>query len=229
MIKGVDFVKGKLLVIDGLDGSGKETQAKLLAKRLKDQGRKVMTISFPVYESPASAPVRMYLSGEFGKAPGDVNPYAASAFFAVDRFASFKKDWQSFYENGGIVIADRYTTSNAVHQCSKLPEREWDSFSKWLFSFEYELMGIPAPDGVIYLRVDPEVSQKLMTKRYDSHEEKKDIHERDVEYLKRSQKTADYFAKALGWQCVECISHGKMRTIEEISEDIALEASKIIY
>lgn len=222
-------MKGKLIVIDGLDGSGKETQAKLLAQKLEEKGLNVRTVSFPVYESPASAPVRMYLSGKFGKAPGDIGAYAASALFAVDRFASFKTDWQEFYQQGGIVIADRYTTSNVVHQCSKLPRDQWDSFSDWLFDFEYRLMGIPAPDAVIYLRVDPEVSQELISRRYNDNEEKKDIHERDVEYLKRSRLTADYFAQALDWQCVECISGGEMRSIQAISEDIAVIADNTIY
>ena len=227
-VEGDENLKGKLIVIDGLDGSGKETQAKLLAQSLRDSGRDVLTVSFPVYESPASAPVRMYLSGEFGSSADDVNPYAASAFFAVDRFASFKKDWQQFYQQGGLIIADRYTTSNVVHQCSKLPKEEWDGFAKWLFGFEYDLMGIPSPDGVIYLRVDPEVSQKLMSKRYDSDENKKDIHERDVDYLRRSLAAADHFAESLGWNRVECVSGDNMRTIEDISRDVLTAAESII-
>ena len=123
-------------------------------------------ITFPNYESDSSALVKMYLAGQFGQHPDDVNAYAASSFYAVDRYASYKKDWGSFYENGGIVIADRYTTSNAVHQCSKLPPEQWESFLGWLFDFEFHLLGLPAPDEVIYLQVDPAVSQKLMTQRY---------------------------------------------------------------
>ena len=140
--------KGRLLVIEGLDGSGKATQAKLLASYLAESGRKVMEITFPDYESDSSALVKMYLSGQFGDKPDDVNPYAASSFYAVDRYASYKTRWGSFYEAGGIVIADRYTTSNAVHQCSKLPPEQWDDFLRWAFDYEYRLLGLPAPDAV---------------------------------------------------------------------------------
>ena len=140
--------KGRLLVIEGLDGSGKATQAKLLASHLAESGCKVMEITFPDYESDSSALVKMYLSGQFGDKPDDVNPYAASSFYAVDRYASYKTKWGSFYEAGGIVIADRYTTSNAVHQCSKLPPEQWDDFLRWAFDYEYRLLGLPAPDAV---------------------------------------------------------------------------------
>ena len=183
--------KGKLIVIEGLDGSGKATQAKRLVEQLQAQGKQVRKVSFPAYESDSSALVKMYLAGQFGKDPSDVNAYAASTFYAVDRFASYKTEWGRFYEDGGIVVADRYTTSNAVHQCSKLPEEEWDSFLEWLFAFEYQLMGIPAPDAVVYLRVDPAVSQKLMTGRYQGDESKKDIHESNLDYLARSRRAAD--------------------------------------
>ena len=140
--------KGKLLVLEGLDGSGKATQAKLLAAHLAGSGRRVMEVTFPDYESDSSALVKMYLSGQFGSRPDDVNPYAASSFYAVDRYASYKTKWGSFYEAGGIVIADRYTTSNAIHQCSKLPPDQWDSFLRWAFEYEYQLLGLPAPDAV---------------------------------------------------------------------------------
>ena len=161
---------GKLIAIEGLDGSGKATQAKLLAGYLAAQGLVVREVSFPDYGSDSSALVKMYLAGQFGPHPDDVNAYAASSFYAVDRYASYKKDWGSFYENGGIVIADRYTTSNAVHQCSKLPPEQWESFLGWLFDFEFHLLGLPTPDEVIYLQVDPAVSQKLMTQRYHGDE-----------------------------------------------------------
>lgn len=154
---------GKLIVIEGLDGSGKGTQAALLVKNLEARGLAVRKVSFPDYASDSSALVKMYLSGQFGSDPSDVNAYAASTFYAVDRFASFKRDWGTFYGEGGIVVADRYTTSNAVHQCSKLPREQWDSYLRWLFDFEYRLMGIPAPDAVVYLSVEPAVSQSLMT------------------------------------------------------------------
>ena len=213
-------MNGKLIVIEGLDGSGKATQAKLLALALEENGERVKKITFPDYESDSSALVRMYLHGEFGSKPGDVNAYAASAFYAVDRYASFKKDWGEVYQSGGLIIADRYATSNGIHQCSKLDESEWDEYLKWLDDFEYKKLGIPAPDVVIYLKADTDISQKLMTGRYGGDESKKDIHEGDIEYLKRSQKAAAYCAQKLGWKTVECVKDGQMRSIEDIHNEI---------
>lgn len=209
----------KLIVIEGLDGSGKATQAKLLAKSLTEQGAAVREVSFPDYGSDSSALVKMYLSGQFGTDPQDVNAYAASAFFAVDRFASYKKGWGRDYDRG-VIIADRYTTSNAVHQCSKLPGEQWEPFLEWLFDFEYKKLGIPAPNQVIYLNVDPKVSQALMTKRYSGDESRKDIHERDLGYLQRSREAAEFCARYLGWQTVDCCRNGQMRPIQEIHQEI---------
>ncbi len=213
-------MKGKLIVIEGLDGSGKATQAKELAQALKAQGLAVMQITFPDYASDSSALVKMYLSGQFGSHPEDVNAYAASTFYSVDRFASYKMNWGEFYRQGGVVIADRYTTSNAVHQCSKLPEEQWDAFLDWLFDFEYNKIGIPAPDQVIYLEVDPAVSQALMTGRYQGDETRKDIHEKDLHYLARSQRAARYCAQTLGWTTVACCQDNAMRTISAIHGDV---------
>ena len=216
----MDMAKGKLIVIEGLDGSGKGTQAAELVKSLEARGSTVRKVSFPDYDSDSSALVKMYLSGQFGKDPGDVNAYAASTFFAVDRFASFKRDWGGFYEGGGIVVADRYTTSNAVHQCSKLPQEQWDAFLAWLFDFEYHLLGIPSPDLVVYLSVDPAVSQRLMTGRYQGDESKKDIHEGNLAYLRHSRLAAEYCSSRLGWKQIECCRGGQMRTVEAIQADI---------
>ena len=213
--------KGKLIVIEGLDGSGKATQAKRLVERLQAEGKAVRKVSFPDYESDSSALVRMYLAGQFGTDPSDVNAYAASTFFAVDRYASFKKDWAAFYNEGGIIVADRYTTSNAIHQCCKLPQEQWESYLDWLFTFEYKLLGIPAPDQVIYLQVDVEESQKLMTGRYQGDESKKDIHEGNLAYLLHSRKAADYCASRMEWEVVSCFSEGKMRSIEEIHAEVS--------
>lgn len=213
-------MRGKLIVIEGLDGSGKATQAQLLCKRLEEKGVKVRKVSFPDYESDSSALVKMYLNGEFGKNPDDVNAYAASSFYAVDRYASYKKDWEKFYEDGGVIVADRYTTSNAIHQCSKLGDEAWDEFLEWLFEFEYEMLGIPEPDVVIYLKVDTEVSQKLMTERYDGEERKKDIHERNLDYLKRSRDAAGYCSRKLGWKEIECCDLNGIRSIEDIQGEI---------
>ena len=214
-------MNGRLIVIEGLDGSGKATQADLLFTHLHDMlGDNVRKVSFPDYESPSSGPLKMYLNGEMGSSAGDVNAYAASTLFAVDRLASFRSDWGKLYNSGGTIIADRYTTSNAVHQCSKLPESQWDEFLEWLFDFEYRLLEIPAPDKVIYLRVDPDTSQQLLSKRYSNDESKKDIHERDQEYLRRSRIAADHCAKTLGWKVVECVRDGKLRSIEDIAAEI---------
>ena len=222
------MAKGRLIVIEGLDGSGKATQAKLLAAHLAEAGQRVKEITFPDYASDSSALVKMYLAGRFGEKPDDVNAYAASSFYAVDRYASYKTDWGQFYEDGGVVIADRYTTSNAVHQCSKLPPEEWDSFLQWLFDYEFRLLSLPAPDEVIYLQVDPAVSQRLMTGRYHGDESKKDVHEKDVEYLNRSRHAAEYCAAHLGWKTVHCTRDGEMRSIEDIQKEVQELALSVI-
>ena len=174
----------------------------------------------------------MYLSGAFGAHPDDVGAYAAASFYAVDRYASFQKDWRSYYDDGGVVIADRYTTSNAVHQCSKKPPEEWQDFLDWLFDFEYEKIGIPAPDAVVYLRVDPTLSQKLMTGRYHGDESKKDIQERDTEYLARSRAAAEYCARKLGWHRIECTTtvdgQKTIRTPEDIQSEVMAYLERIL-
>ena len=211
---------GKLIVFEGTDGSGKSTQFQALCARVEQTGTPFRRLVFPQYQEPSSALIRMYLGGEFGSRPGDVNPYAASAFYAVDRYASYKTKWGSFYEAGGIVIADRYTTSNAVHQCSKLPQEQWNDFLRWAFDYEYRLLGLPAPDAVVYLQVDPAVSQKLMTGRYHGDESRKDVHEKDIEYLARSRRAAEYCAEHLGWTTVHCTHSDAMRSIEDIQAEV---------
>ncbi len=212
--------KGKLIVIEGVDGSGKATQARLLYEALLARDVPVRAVSFPNYESEASALVRMYLRGDFGHEPGDVNAYAASSFYAVDRYASFKKDWAAFYNGGGVVVADRYTTSNAVHQCSKLPEEQWPGFLEWLFHFEYDLLGIPAPDRVIFLQTEAAVTERLLLKRYHGDESREDIHEADRAYMARSRKAAEYCSEKLGWTVIRCVRDGQMRTVEDIHAEI---------
>lgn len=213
-------MKGRLIVIEGLDGSGKATQTALLTQALERNGSRVRQVSFPNYRSDSSGPVRMYLAGEFGKKAEDVNAYAASALYAVDRFAGYKQDWGTFLEEGGTVVADRYSTSNAIHQCCKLPREHWDEYLEWLFEFEHRLMGIPAPDTVIYLRTDAEVSQRLMLGRYQGDESKKDIHEKNVDFQTRSRAAADYCADRLGWKVIECCRDGEMRSREDIHAEI---------
>lgn len=211
---------GKLIVIEGLDGSGKSTQLDLLYENLKKKGIDCKSVSFPDYDNPSSTLVKMYLAGNFGKKPGDVNAFAASVFYTVDRYASYKANWGEYYNNGGTIVSGRYTTSNAVHQASKLPESEWEDFLSWLYDFEYNKIGIPKPDKVIFLDMPIEVSQKLLTKRYDGDNSKKDIHECDTEYLDRCRKAAVFTAEFSGWETIPCSKDGEPRSIEEIADDV---------
>lgn len=214
---------GRLIAIEGLDGSGKGTQTELLYKRFTKNNIKSCMVSFPDYESPSSALVNMYLGGEFGNQPEDVNGYAASAFFAVDRFASFKTKWKDNYDNGEIILCNRYTTSNLFHQMVKLPREEWDTFIEWLNDFEYVKLGLPKPDAVIYFDMDPDISQRLLAGRYHGDNNKKDIHEKNVEYIKACRETALYAAEKLGWVVIKCFEGENPLPIESI-ENTALEA-----
>lgn len=200
------MAEGKLLVLEGIDGSGKATQARLLLQRLQAQGQPVRAISFPNYDSPSSALVKMYLGGQLGEDLQQINPYAASLFYAVDRYASFVQDWGAFYREGGILLADRYATSNATHQMSRLPQGQWEEYLRWLSNLEYERMGLPAPSLVIYLDMHPQVAQKLMAKRYQGDESKKDLHEKDSSYLCHCREAALYAARFCGWQVVRCFA-----------------------
>ena len=219
---------GKLIVIEGLDGSGKSTQLELLTKGLKNSGIDCRMVSFPNYEDDSSALVRLYLSGQFGNKPDDVNAFAASCFYACDRYASFKKDWGKYYNDGGIIVSGRYTTSNAVHQCSKLDESKWESFLSWLYEFEYERLGIPKPDKVIFLDMPIEVSQKLLDKRYGVDGGHKDIHEKDVAYLEKCRKAAYFTADYSGWTKIFCAKDGEPRTIEDIAQDVINTVKEIL-
>lgn len=210
-------------VIEGLDGSGKSTQVALIDEYLNSQNKDFLHIKLPDYDSPSSSLVNMYLSGEFGSAPSDVNVYAASAFYAVDRYANFVCKWRKAYENGTDIIADRYTTSNAIYQLAKLPAEQWDSYLEWLEDFEYNKMSIPKPDKVIYLDMPVEISQKLMSKRYGGDEVKKDVHEKNVKFLLDCRKAALYTAKKWKWVIINCADGDKPRSISEISADIKKE------
>ncbi len=211
---------GKFIVIEGLDGSGKATQTEILKKAFEFEGEKVLKLSFPDYDNPSSALVKMYLGGEFGDNPADVNAYAASAFYTVDRIAAFLKYWKKDYENGTIILADRYATSNIIYQMSKLPENEWDNFIAFQEDFEYKKVNVPKPDTVIYLDVEPDVSQKLLSGRYSGDESKKDLHEKNLKFLLECRKSAMYAAEKLGWIKISCTENGEMRSVENIAEDI---------
>ena len=195
---------GKLIVIDGLDGSGKSTQLNLLDAYLKENGRTYRQISFPDYDLPSSALVKMYLAGEFGEAADSVNAYAASSFYAVDRYASYKKFWENDYKNGTPIVAARYATSNAIHQMAKLPKSEWDAYLDWLEYYEYVQLGLPRPDTVVFLDMPLHIAQMLMSGRYHGDESQKDIHERDITYLKQCRESALYAARKCGWTVITC-------------------------
>lgn len=210
----------RLVVIDGLDGSGKQTQAELLCERLTALGDTVRPLSFPDYESDSSAAVRMYLEGRLGSSPDEVNAYAASSFYAVDRIISYINDWSADCGRCDWIIADRYTTSNIIHQMSKLAPEERDSFIDWLYDYEYGRLELPAPDLVLFLDVTPAVSQQLLRARYHGDESKKDIHEKAVGYLARCRESAAYACEKLGWTVIRCDDGEKMRSIEAISDEI---------
>ena len=213
-------MSGKLIVLEGLDGSGKATQTALLCKGLEQRGLPLKHISFPDYGQPSSALVKMYLAGEFGKSPDDVNAYAASSFYAVDRFASYATFWKTDYQEGKIIVADRYVTSNLVFQMAKAPREDWDTYMGWVDDFEYGKLGLPRPDVTLYLDMPPQISQKLLTGRYHGDEQKKDIHESNRVYLEHCRESASYAAKKLGWRVINCARGDNARSIEEIHEEI---------
>ena len=211
---------GKLIVIEGTDGSGKSTQFRLLTERMEKEGVAFRKLVFPQYKEESSALIRMYLGGEFGSHPSDVNAYAASAFYAVDRYASYKKVWGEWYENGGLVLSDRYTTSNAVHQASKEPGEKQGEFLKWLYEFEYDRLGLPRPDLTIYLDVPTAYTEQMMRSREAATGTHADIHEQDLDYLTTCRKTGKKAAEFYGWTVIGCVRDGKMRSIEDIHEEI---------
>lgn len=212
--------KGKLIVFEGIDGSGKSAHYKKVCAHLEEDGISYSHIVFPRYDNDSSALIRMYLGGEFGANPNDVNAYTASTFFAVDRFASYKKDWGESYNGGAFILSDRYTTSNAVHQGSKLSDDELIPFFEWLYDLEHKKMALPVPDLVIYLDVDIETSLARMKHRQEKTNTCADIHEKDVEYLKNCLRVADKAADFFGWHRVPYLKDGVERSIEEKHEEI---------
>ena len=214
------MMQGRLIVLEGLDGSGKSTQFAMLCQALEQRGTSFRKVTFPRYQQPSSALVRAYLQGEFGSKPEDVNAYAASAFYAVDRYASFKTDWQKDYLRGGLVLCDRYTTSNACHQAGKLPEQERGAFLDWLYDFEFRLLGLPAPSLVIYLNTELDAALQAIAQRQKKLHEGSDIHERDSAYLAQCLDAGRQAARHYGWRIISCTRQGQMRPPDEIHQDI---------
>lgn len=210
-------MKGKLIVLEGTDASGKSTQFERLCAALDEKNITYHRLVFPRYQEESSALIRMYLGGEFGTDPNDVSAYTASTFFAVDRYASYRTEWKEIYENGGLILADRYTTSNAVHQASKLDDSEKQKFLDWMFDFEYRIMGIPAPDAVFFLDMPTEAVRGLLEQRQGKTQ---DIHEKDLNYLKKCYQTASRLADSLGWNRICCTRDGSIRSIEDISQEL---------
>ena len=211
---------GKLIVIEGTDGSGKSTQFKLLTSRLEAEKRDFQKLVFPQYAEESSALIRMYLGGQFGTKPSDVNAYAASTFYAVDRYASYKKVWGEYYEKGGLIVSDRYTTSNAVHQASKETPENQPAFLQWLYDLEYDKLGLPRPDLIVYLDVPTDFTEAMMRRREADTNTHADIHEQDMEYLATCRRTGKAAAEYYGWTVIQCVRDGKMRSIEDIHEEI---------
>lgn len=212
---------GKLIVFEGTDGSGKSTQFKLACGALEGEGKSFRTMVFPRYKEESSALVRLYLDGRFGSRPSDVNAYAASTFYAVDRFAGYKEDWGEYYEAGGLMVSDRYTTSNAVHQASKLPPEEREEFFRWLGDFEYGRLGLPRPDLVLWMDMPIECTVENMRRRESDTNTTADIHEVDVDYLRACYDSAAQAAEFYGWRRVKCVDkEGNLRSVEEIHSEI---------
>ncbi len=223
--------KGRLIVIEGVDGSGKETQTKALYERLKADGEDIIKISYPRYDKESSALVKMYLRGDFGSDPEAISPYIASTFYAVDRYASYKEDYEEFYKEGGMVLVDRYTTSNMVHQASKIMDaQERERFLEWLWNYEFQLYGLPVPDLVFFLDIPMEINQGLREGRLNKStgEEEQDIHELDGEYLKKSYENALTLVDRYGWQRISCLREGRLRTIEDIHGEIYKKVRKFL-
>lgn len=211
---------GIFIDLEGLDGSGKTTQTELVCKRLSADGIDYRQIKLPDYDSDSSILVRKYLAGDFGKNAGDVNAYAASVLYAADRFASYTEKWGEDYRSGKLIFADRYTPANALYQMTKLSKEEWDPYLEWLFDFEYNKIGIPEPDKVIFLDMPVEVSQRLMTNRYGGDESKKDVHEANVEFLNACREAALYASEKFGWYVINCAENGEPLPIETINNKV---------
>lgn len=222
-------MQGKLIIIEAGDGCGKATQAAALYEHLKQLGKAVHKIEFPDYGSDSSALIRMYLNGEFGRQAQDVNAYAASTFYAVDRYASFKTKWKKWYERGDIIIADRYTTSNMVHQAVKIEDAaEREKYLDWLWDLEFIKMGLPVPDIVVFLEMAPAFSEKLIAARAERTQVEKDIHEQDQAYLQKCHQAYCKLADQYGWHTVHCVEGMNLKSKESIHEEIYAVVKTVI-
>lgn len=214
-------MSGKLIVFEGVDGSGKSTQFERFSARLRSEGITFKRVMFPRYGEQSAALLTMYLQGRFGDKPGDVNAYAASSFYAVDRIASYLDDWGEYYRQGGLLVTDRYTTSNAIHQGAKLTESERAEYFEWLFDYEYRRLALPRPDRVMFFDMPAERSAQLLKKRQDETGMNADIHEVDTEYIKACGETARQAAAFDGWTVVSCTDGGNsLRSEADIAGEV---------
>ena len=211
---------GKLIVFEGIDGSGKSTQFKLMCERMSKEGMDFRRVVFPRYDKPSSTLIKMYLDGDFGDEPDAVNAYAASSFYAVDRFASFVQDWRGYYKAGGLVLTDRYSTSNALHQGAKMAPGERERFFNWLYEYEFELIGLPVPDLVVFMDIDAEQAAQRLHRRQTETGVAGDIHERDVTYLNNCAQSGRQAAAQYGWYIVDCMNGEHERNADEIHNRI---------
>lgn len=213
-------MKGRLIVLEGTDGAGKATQTRMMARRLEREGVAFQVVDFPRYGSPFAAPVERYLQGDLGERPEDVGAYAASTLYAVDRYASYKEDWGKAYEAGALILSNRYTTSNAVHQAPKLPEEERWEYLDWLFDLEYRRLALPEPDLVVYLDLPAEISARMLQKRQEATHTRADIHERDGAYLRSCREAAQEIVRRLNWRRLDCSAGGGIRSPEDIHREL---------
>lgn len=221
-------MKNRIVVLEGLDASGKGTQTKLLCDKLIREGIEYKSYDFPRYESESSVPVRMYLSGKLGKHPEDTNAYAASSFFAVDRYISYRTEWKTYCDDGMLILLDRYTSANALHQLSKMPKDKWKDFLDWLYDFEFDKLGLPHPELTLFLDMHPDVAIKLMNMRTQTTGRSQDIHELDHGHLYKSYEAAQFACEYLGWKKIVCFENGSPKPMDEIAGQIYGEVQKIL-
>lgn len=202
----------RLIVIEGLDGGGKTTQLELL----KEEYSEFRFITFPNYASPSGQIVTDYLQGRYREEDKTVSAYTASCFYAVDRYTSFKTDWEKDYAEGRTIISARYVSSNAMYQMTKLPEEQWEGYMNWLFDLEYNKFGMPKPFGTIFLDMPVEVSRKLLLKRYEGDSGKMDLHESDIAFMQECRRAAHYVAEKEGWSVIDCAYGGEALPIDVI-------------